>query len=175
MIRVLNDVIRICSGLGTGIAAGALTKHKIQTTVLEIDPVVYKYAQEFFDFPKPHAVFLEDARRWVQERTGKLSESERFDYVVHDCFSGGAVPTHLFTNEFWSELKGTVKPDGVVAVVSHVFNGYQPPTSLLTISPPRTLLASLIPMHLVPFSQRCSTASPNVASSTTKTLKTIEK
>jgi len=103
-------------GLGTGIAAGAFTQHSIQTTVVEIDPVVYDYAQKFFDFPKPHAVFLEDARGWVHNRTDRLLEAERFDYVVHDCFSGGGVPTHIFTTEFWTDLKGLVKSDGVVAV-----------------------------------------------------------
>ncbi|KDQ17982.1 hypothetical protein BOTBODRAFT_29296 [Botryobasidium botryosum FD-172 SS1] len=103
-------------GLGTGIAAGAFTQHSIETTVVEIDPVVYKYAQTFFDFPKPHAIFLEDAHSWVNNRTGSLPEAERFDYVVHDCFSGGGAPTQMFTTEFWTNLKGLVKSDGVVAV-----------------------------------------------------------
>jgi len=103
-------------GLGVGIGAAAFTKHSIQTTIVEIDPAVYTYAREFFGLPEPHAVYLEDARGWVRERTGIIPESERFDYVVHDCFSGGSVPMHMFASEFWSDLKGVIKPDGVVAV-----------------------------------------------------------
>lgn len=107
------------SGLGVGISTSAFMEHSIQTTVVEIDPAVYQYARQFFGLPEPHAVFLEDARGWVHKRIDSLPESERFDYVVHDCFSGGAVPAHMFTTEFWSDLKQIVKPDGVVAVVSN--------------------------------------------------------
>ncbi|KDQ20086.1 hypothetical protein BOTBODRAFT_27508 [Botryobasidium botryosum FD-172 SS1] len=103
-------------GLGVGIGAAAFTERSIQTTIVEIDPAVYTYAREFFDLPEPHAVYLEDARGWVRERAGVIPESERFDYVVHDCFSGGSVPMHMFASEFWSDLKGVIKPDGVVAV-----------------------------------------------------------
>ncbi|KDQ19364.1 hypothetical protein BOTBODRAFT_126200 [Botryobasidium botryosum FD-172 SS1] len=103
-------------GLGVGISTSAFMEHSIQTTVVEIDPAVYQYARQFFGLPEPHAVFLEDARGWVHKSIDSLPESERFDYVVHDCFSGGAVPMHMFTTEFWSDLKQIVKPDGVVAV-----------------------------------------------------------
>lgn len=41
-----------------------------------------------------------------------------YDIVVHDCFSGGGVPKHIFTVEFWEDLKTIVSPEGVVAVVS---------------------------------------------------------
>lgn len=40
-----------------------------------------------------------------------------YDIVVHDCFSGGGVPEHLFTLEFWEDLKAVIHPDGVVVVV----------------------------------------------------------
>lgn len=36
--------------------------------------------------------------------------------VIHDCFSGGGVPSHLFTLEFWEELKGIMTVDGALAV-----------------------------------------------------------
>lgn len=41
-----------------------------------------------------------------------------YDIVVHDCFSGGAVPKHIFTLEFWDDLKAIMNPEGVLAVVS---------------------------------------------------------
>jgi len=40
----------------------------------------------------------------------------KYDYVVHDCFSGGGVPEHLFTKEFWADLKEIIRDDGVLAV-----------------------------------------------------------
>lgn len=46
------------------------------------------------------------------------SKDPKFTYVIHDLFSGGGVPAHLFTSQFWEELKAIMHPEGVVAVVS---------------------------------------------------------
>jgi spermidine synthase len=66
---------------------------------------------------------LEDAKGWVTRKRKSLatdieSKQELFDIVVHDCFSGGAVPKHIFTLEFWDDLKTIMNPEGVIAVVS---------------------------------------------------------
>ena len=64
-----------------------------------------------------------DARVWVIEKgevfdkNAAQRDNELFDYVVHDCFSGGGVPGHMFTKSFWQELTKVVKPEGVIAVV----------------------------------------------------------
>lgn len=64
-----------------------------------------------------------DARKFVQRRVSLLQgmrpmkESLRYDFVVHDVFSGGMVPTHLFTQEFWEETKVVMKLNGIIAVV----------------------------------------------------------
>lgn len=102
-----------CRGLGVGVAAEAFIAHGINTSAVEIDPVVYTYARDFFGLPEPAHIYLEDARGWVHQHRG-----DKFDYVVHDCFSGGGVPQHLFTLEFWAALQDIVAPDGIVAVVS---------------------------------------------------------
>jgi hypothetical protein len=112
------------SGLGTGIAAQSLITHGIKTTIVEIDPVVYKYAREYFGLAAPHAVHLTDARGWVHEQSNisnpflaNLGKTPtKYDYVIHDCFSGGGVPEHIFTTEFWADLKKIIRADGVLAV-----------------------------------------------------------
>lgn len=91
--------------------------HRVNTTVVEIDPIVYRYARDYFGLPEPNQVVIEDARVWL-ERQHSLSEDEKYDYVVHDCFSGGGVPGHIFTDEFWKKLKSVMKVDGIIAVVS---------------------------------------------------------
>lgn len=66
-------------GLGVGIAARAFDALKVNTTVVEIDPVVYDFAREYFGVDVPRGgVYLEDARVFV-DRT-----KEKFDYVLHD-------------------------------------------------------------------------------------------
>lgn len=94
----------------------------MHTTIIEIDPAVYQYARKYFDLPEPDNVYIEDARQWVHRQALDLASaksSELFDYVVHDCFSGGGVPDHLFTRQFLNELSTLMRPDGVLAVVSH--------------------------------------------------------
>jgi hypothetical protein len=103
--------------------------HGIKTTIVEIDPAVYTYAREYFGLDNPHAVHLTDARQWVHEQaTGSNAsradpgqgqpptQGQQYDYVIHDCFSGGGVPAHIFTAEFWAELKTLIRADGVLAV-----------------------------------------------------------
>ena len=100
--------------------------------MVEIDPAVYDAAKRFFGLPapSPERLVIEDAKTWVHNRSVTLRSSadddkvspvvnaDLFDVVVHDCFSGGGIPAHLYTQEFWQELKTIVAPDGVIAVVS---------------------------------------------------------
>ncbi|KAK7675897.1 hypothetical protein QCA50_021162 [Cerrena zonata] len=118
-------------GLGAGISASAFMRHDVSTTIVEIDPVVYEAAEKYFALPKPEEghLFLEDARGWVHNRRQLLHSPEAasdaatktdnvplFDYAIHDCFSGGGVPSHIFTLSFWEDLKAIMSPSGAVAV-----------------------------------------------------------
>lgn len=111
------------SGLGTGLSTTALIRHGVNTTVVEIDPAVYDAARVWFGLPDPGPgnVFLEDAREFVKGRSQRVqagSEKNLYDIVVHDCFSGGGVPEHIFTTEFWGMLKTTMEAEGILVVVS---------------------------------------------------------
>lgn len=113
------------SGLGAGVAVTSFARQTIDTTVIEIDPAVYNASRQYFGLPDlgSDRVFLEDARIVIAEKRRTalqhgVSNTEKYDYVVHDCFSGGGVPAHLFTLQFWEDLKIVMNPDGVVAVVS---------------------------------------------------------
>jgi len=110
-------------GLGAGVAATSFARQNINTTVIEIDPAVYNASRQYFGLPNlgSDRVFLEDARVVVAEKSrsamqGGVSNADKYDYVVHDCFSGGGVPAHLFTIQFWEDLKLIMNPEGVVAV-----------------------------------------------------------
>jgi len=97
-------------------------RHQISTTLVEIDPAVYRAARTFFGLPDPgpDKVFLEDARAWSTKQRRSIEAGRKeilFDIVVHDCFSGGGVPQHIFTVEFWDDLKVTMQPEGILVVV----------------------------------------------------------
>jgi spermidine synthase len=111
------------SGLGAGISATAFIRHGLSTTIVEIDPAVYDAARSFFGLPNPGPgkVFLEDARSWAAQKRASVEAGNKetlYDIVIHDCFSGGGVPEHIFTMEFWNDLKAVIQPEGVVVVVS---------------------------------------------------------
>lgn len=105
-------------GLGIGTSPTAFIKHGINTTIVELDPVVHHFAMKYFDLPGNHTAAIEDAVGFVD--TEAIDHPKSYDYIVHDVFTGGAEPTALFTLEFLQGLDGLLKDDGVVAIVSMV-------------------------------------------------------
>lgn len=101
-------------GLGIGTAVQGLEQHGVQTTVVEIDPVVYGFARRFFGLAEPSGgVHLQDARAYLRQHG-----QEKFDYIVHDVFTGGAIQAFLLTLEIWQDVANVLAPDGIVAIVS---------------------------------------------------------
>ncbi|PYH88325.1 S-adenosyl-L-methionine-dependent methyltransferase [Aspergillus ellipticus CBS 707.79] len=98
-------------GLGVGTTPSALMHHGIETTIVEIDPVVHQFATEYFHLPSNHISVIEDATTFVQR-----TPPAQYDYIVHDVFTGGAEPLELFTMEFLENLAATLKDDGVIAI-----------------------------------------------------------
>jgi Spermine/spermidine synthase domain len=103
-------------GLGIGTAPAALITHGINTTIVELDPVVYKFAVKYFGLPSNHTPIIGDAVHLVHDAQAR-NITTRYDYIIHDVFTGGAEPVELFTQEFLSGLKYLLKEDGVIAIV----------------------------------------------------------
>jgi spermidine synthase len=81
---------------------------------VEIDPVVHAFATKYFFLPPNHTPVIEDAVTYAA-RTAQTEQ--KFDYIVHDVFTGGAEPVELFTLEFLRNLHTLLKPGGVIALV----------------------------------------------------------
>lgn len=109
-----NEAKALNIGLGIGTTPSALIAHGIDTTIVEIDPLVYDYAVKYFGLPANHTAQIEDAVSYTARTAGHSPES--FDYIIHDVFTGGAEPIPLFTLEFLQSLHTLLKPDGVVAI-----------------------------------------------------------
>lgn len=105
------------SGLGIGTTPAALMKHGIETTIVELDPVVHKFATEYFNLPSNHVAAIEDATKFVK-RAHESTPTPQYDYIIHDVFTGGAEPAELFTIEFLKDLAALLKHDGAIAIVS---------------------------------------------------------
>ena len=102
-------------GLGVGTAPTAMIAHGINTTILELDPVVHEFALKYFALPTNHTIAIGDALQIVQQMTPSVNP--RYDIIIHDVFTGGAEPVDLFTLEFLSNVNALLKPDGVIAIV----------------------------------------------------------
>lgn len=112
-------MLMVCSGAGVGTSPGAFIAHGINTTIVEIDPVVLDYATEYFGLSPNHNAVVANAVTYMSDVAN--STEERYDYIIHDVFTGGAEPLDLFTHEFMTNLHAALKPDGVIAIVGLCF------------------------------------------------------
>lgn len=114
-------------GLGIGTTPSALIAHGINTTIVELDPVVHEYAIRYFNLPLRHTPIIKDAIAFVDE-SKSIDRQRMYDYIIHDVFTGGAEPIELFTREFLLGLSKMLAADGVIAIVGTC---YQPRKNLL--------------------------------------------
>lgn len=107
-LPVNRDALLI--GLGVGYVATQLKNKGITTDTIEIDPAVADAAQQSFGF-KPTGAFLVGDGRYEIRNLNK-----KYDLIIHDCFTGGAEPTHLLTHEMFTQLKNLMTEHGVLAL-----------------------------------------------------------
>ena len=98
-------------GLGGGYIVGALAKHGVVTDAVEIDPKVVEAARAYFGFKPTGALLVGDARYEIS----KLRK--RYDFILHDSFTGGSIPAHLLSAELLTDLRGLLADDGLLALV----------------------------------------------------------
>lgn len=102
-------------GLGIGTASKSLISHGVNTTIVELDPAVHRYAEKYFDLPRNNTTVIADAVQWTQKAATGARE-QKFDYIIHDVFTGGAEPLPLFTYDFLKTLRSLMTTDGVIAI-----------------------------------------------------------
>ena len=116
-VRFLNPSGKraLSIGLGTGEVPKLLGAAGIPTDVVEINPNVVRAAKEFFGFEPSGKLYIEDGRRFLKR------EDRKYDFVVHDTFTGGAVPFHLLSQQVFEDTRRILSEDGVFCLV---FVGY---------------------------------------------------
>ncbi len=97
-------------GLGGGYIAMALAAQGIATDALELDPAVAQAAQQYFLYEPSGALRVGDARYEIRRL------DQQYDFIVHDCFTGGSVPSHLLSVEMLGDLNRLLKDDGLLAL-----------------------------------------------------------
>lgn len=110
-----------------GLGIGTLATYAREGDYLrfyEINPVVIRYAEEFFTYLKEckerkatYELVVGDARL-----TMEAEPPQGYDILVLDAFSSDAIPTHLLTTQAFEIYLRHLASDGVLAV--HVSNKY---------------------------------------------------
>lgn len=119
-----RKAVNLLSGLGIGTSPSALIAHSIKTTIVEIDPIVHQYASQYFGLPKNHTSIIKDAVAFVDDMERTSQCRGKYDYIIHDVFTGGAEPIDLFTKEFLEGLSFLLHANGVIAIVSCMHAAY---------------------------------------------------
>src|SRR5690625_7816272 len=73
---------------------------------MELDPVVADLTTRYFNFTPTGDVIVGDARYQINHLT------KTYDFIIHDCFTGGAEPIHLLSVEMCQKLKERLNPGG---------------------------------------------------------------
>lgn len=97
-------------GLGGGYIVGALEKRGVVTDAIELDPLVAEAALKWFKLEPPGKLIVGDARYEIKRL------DKQYDFIIHDCFTGGSVPPHLLSIEMLRELRTLLRPDGILAL-----------------------------------------------------------
>lgn len=109
--------------IGMGAGTVACYGEKGQTyRFYEINPVAEQLALKWFTFVSDmeargakYEVALGDARLTLEHE-----ESQQFDVLLLDAFSGDSVPVHLLTKEAFDQYLRHLKPNGIIA--AHITN-----------------------------------------------------
>jgi SAM-dependent methyltransferase len=97
-------------GLGIGSLPMVLGRRGIKADIVEIDPAVVRFAQQYFGFSTRGEIHVEDARTFL-----RLTD-QRYDLIVHDTFTGGTTPDHLLSLEVLKRIHELLRPGGVLAL-----------------------------------------------------------
>ena len=104
-------------GQGAGHMAMALHRdYGIVTDTIEIDPEVVAAAGKYFGFSPTGRQIVGDARYEIS----KLSD--RYDLIIHDCFTGGTEPAHLLTVEAFQLIRELLHDRGIMALNTVAFS-----------------------------------------------------
>jgi len=108
-----------------GVAGGSVVKTLTeefnfdkQITGVELDPVVIKIANKFFNLNdiSNFEIILDDANKYVAET--KLL----FDLIIIDIFEDCFMPEFLYSNQFTNNIKRILKPKGYIIFNTIVLN-----------------------------------------------------
>lgn len=109
----INGGDALLLGLGGGCVANELLNQNFEVDAVELDERVGKAATDFFELNPKVNVYIDDARRYIN------NTKKKYNLIVFDVFKGEENPAHIITKESLAMVKNKLKPNGMI-----VLNGY---------------------------------------------------
>ncbi|MEK6616524.1 MAG: fused MFS/spermidine synthase [Bacteroidota bacterium] len=106
-------------GLGGGSVANELVKNGFTVDAVELDERMADVAKKYFDLNDKVNVNIDDARHYVKSHHTNLKS--QYSIIVLDAFIGEVNPHHLFTTEFFSEIKSILSAHGMFFINGNGF------------------------------------------------------
>ena len=97
-----RDVLMI--GCGGGTLATMLHRAGVHVVMVDIDPLSFQVAREYFHMPAGIECHTADGAAFLRRR------KERYDAIVVDAFADGIIPKQLLTRAFFAAAKCRLRP-----------------------------------------------------------------
>jgi SAM-dependent methyltransferase len=97
-----RDVLMI--GCGGGTLATMLHRAGVRVVMVDIDPLSFQVAREYFHMPSGIECHAADGAAFLRRR------KERYDAIVVDAFADGVIPRQLLTQAFFAVAKRKLRP-----------------------------------------------------------------
>ncbi len=103
-------------GLGGGVLVNRYKELYPNANIVsvEIDDVVADMAKKYFGYTdnnKQYETHVRDGRVFVKRA---LRKDRRYDFILLDAFNSDYIPEHMMTQEYLEEVKGLLKPGGII-------------------------------------------------------------
>ena len=112
--------ILLIGGAG-GTLATMLERARRKATIVDVNPVSFTLAKQYFGLPKTVVCHVADGKAFLR------SDTNTYDAIVLDAFHGDRIPSHLQSSAFFRLVRDRLTPRGAVFAnvhVKHDFDDY---------------------------------------------------
>ena len=112
--------ILLIGGAG-GTLATMLARARRKATIVDVNPVSFTLAKQYFGLPKTVICHVADGKAFLR------SDTNTYDAIVLDAFHGDRIPSHLQSSAFFRLVRDHLTPRGAVFAnvhVKHDFDDY---------------------------------------------------
>jgi len=97
-------------GLGVGVVLKWIEQHGKVCDVVDINPAIFEMAKRYFAYTPKGQRFVQDGRYFLEQN------SQRYDYIFLDVFSGELTPAHLLSREAMQAIDKKMNPGAVLTI-----------------------------------------------------------